>query len=222
MAKLKTKKRNTLFFGKYEYCATAEMREAFVLRHRDHAMMDRVLQRRREWGRKMAQQPGSWLWARLEMTEKDIKNLHATLDWIQEQKDSIKITVSGDWLHVYTHDQSLAEQVATLPGIKKSSVARVDLLGDPTAVNLRESLYQSRTYLRWTAVTLPQKQNLRKMLRSQTDIRMSPGLDWWLGDNKNLHLYDHYFIDHNDSGVLTLLALTLGRVVRKTLPIKTY
>lgn len=198
------------------------MREAFVLRHRDHAMMDRVLQRRLDWGRKMAQQPGSWLWSRLEMTGDEIQNLHVALDWILQQKDSIKVTVSGDWLHVYTQEQSLAEQVSALPGIKKSSVVRVDLLGDPDAVNLRESLYQSRTYLRWTAVTLAQKQNLRKMLRAQTDIRMSPGLDWWLGDNKNLHLYDHHFIDHNDSGVLTLLALVLGRVVRKTLPIKTY
>lgn len=198
------------------------MREAFVLRNRDHAMMDRVLQRRLDWGRKMAQQPGSWLWSRLEMTGDEIQNLHVALDWILQQKDSIKVTVSGDWLHVYTQEQSLAEQVSALQGIKKSSVVRVDLLGDPDAVNLRESLYQSRTYLRWTAVTLAQKQNLRKMLRAQTDIRMSPGLDWWLGDNKNLHLYDHHFIDHNDSGVLTLLALVLGRVVRKTLPIKTY
>jgi len=198
------------------------MREAFVLRHRDHAMVDRVIERRREWGRRMAQQPGSWLWSRLEMTEDDIKNLHIMLDWILDQKDSIKVTVSGDWLHVYTQEQSLAEQVSELPGIQKSSVARVDLLGDPTAVNLQESLYQSRTYFRWTAVTLAQKQNLRKMLKAQTDIRMSPGLDWWLGDNKNLHLYDHHFIDHNDSGVLTLIALALGRVVRKTLPIKTY
>ena len=184
--------------------------------------MDRVLRRRREWGRKMAQQPGSWLWSRLEMTEDDIKNLHVALDWILDQKDSIKLTVSGDWLHVYAQQQSLAEQVPALPGVKKSQIARVDLLGDPGAVNLQQSLYQTRTYFRWTSVTLAQKQNLRNMLRAQTDIRMSPGLDWWLGDNKNLHLYDHHFIDHNDSGVVTLIALVLGRVVRKTLPIKTY
>jgi len=219
---IKKKKRNTLFFGKYEYCATAEMREAFVLRHRDHAVMDRVLDRRREWGRRMAQQPGSWMWSRLDMTEDDIKNLHTALDWILNQRDSIKVTVSGNWLHVYTQEQSLAEQVSALPGMLKCSVARADLLGDPAAVNLRHSVYQNRTYFRWTAVTLPQKLNLRSMLRAQTDIRMSPGLDWWLGDNKNLHLYDHHFIDHNDSGVLTLLALSLGRIVRKTLPIKTY
>lgn len=222
MVKINRKKRNTLFFGKYEFCTTVEMPEAFVLRRKDHAIMDRVLQNRRDWGAKMAQQPGSWLWSRIDITDDQIQNLHLVLDWILAQGDNIKITVSGDYLHVYTNNQALAESAAAVPGTKSLRIHQVQLVGDPAAVNLRQTDYKNRTYLRWSAMTLTQKQNLRTMLQNQTDIRLSPGLDQWLQTNHNLHLYDHHFIDHNDSGMLTLLALALGRVIRKTVPIKTY
>jgi hypothetical protein len=211
-----------LFFGQYEFCATVKMPEAFVLRHRDHAIMDRVLGHRRNWGHKMAQQPGSWLWARIDLTDDHIQNLHTTLDWVLSLGSRIKVTVSGDWMHVYTNERPLAEQITVAPGTQYPRIVRVEITGDPRAINLRQSDYQHRTYLRWSAVTLTQKHNLRTMLRSQTDVRLSPGLDLWLYSDNNLHLYDHHFIDHNDSGVLTLLALTLGRVIRKTLPIHTY
>ena len=216
------KKRNTLFFGIYEFCATVQMPEAFVLRHKDHATMDKILQYRRDWGRKMSQQPGSWLWSRLEITDDEIQNLHSVLDWILAQGDRVKIMVSSHWLHVYTNEQKLAEQITASPQVRDPQICQVQLIGDPDAVNLKKSDYTSRTYLRWSAITLAQKQNLRTLLRNQTDIRISPGLDLWLYSDHNLHLYDHHFIDHNDSGVLTLLALALGRVVRKTLPIRTY
>lgn len=222
LADIKVKKRNTLFFNKYEFCATAMMSEAFVLRHRDHASMDDTLSRRREWGRRMARQPGSWLWARLEITDDLIKNLHTALDWVLEQGDSIKVVASQDYLHVYAQDQALLEQIQQLPGVRSFQLSRATVVGSVGAINLRKSRYKNRTYFRYFSLTLEQKRNLKQLLRAQTDIRLGPGLDWWLGDNENLRLYEHHFLDHDDAGIVTMLSLCLGRVIRKTVPIKTY
>ena len=109
--KISTKKRSTLFFGKYEFCATIRLREAFVLRHRSHAVMDKVLQNRREWGQKMSQQPGSWLWSRMDITEEESQNLHNVLDYIMSLGDSVKIMLHSDWLHLYTNDSSVGDQL---------------------------------------------------------------------------------------------------------------
>jgi len=220
--KISTKKRSTLFFGKYEFCATIRLREAFVLRHRSHAVMDKVLQNRREWGQKMSQQPGSWLWSRMDITEEESQNLHNVLDYIMSLGDSVKIMLHSDWLHLYTNDSSVGDQLIASYGKNSGQLSKAQLTGNPGAINLKRSDYQQRTYFRWSAVTLSQKNNLRTVLRNQTDIRLSPSLDAWLDSDTQLHLNDHYFVDHNDSGVLTLLALALGHIVRKTLPIKIY
>lgn len=211
-----------MFFGQYEFCATISLREAFVLRHRSHAVMDKVLQHRREWGQKMRQQPGSWLWSRMDITEEESENLHNVLDYIMSLGDSVKIMLHSDWLHLYTNDSLVGEQLIASYGKNSGQLSRAQLAGNPGAINLKRSDYQQRTYFRWSAVTLSQKINLRTVLRNQTNIRLSPSLDAWLDSDNHLHLSEHHFVDHNDSGVLTLIALTLGHIVRKTLPIKTY
>jgi len=221
LVKVKQQKRDTLFFDRYEFSATAHIPEAFVLRHRDHSIMDGVLARRRDWGRRVSSQPGSWLWSRVEISDKDIENLHTVLDWILAE-EGVKTTVTGDSIYVYAQDLAQLNRFVVLPGIKFPRIIQAVLKGDPAAVNLRQSEYQYRTYFRWTSLTTAQKQNLRSLLGNQTDIRLSPSLKHWLKDNKNLHLWEHHFLDHSDSGILTMLALSLGRVIKKTVPIKIY
>jgi len=198
----------------------ASLTEAFVLRHRDHDWIDSIIPRRREWGRRLVSQPGSWRWDRQELAQQDIENLHAVLHWVQEHDTQIKVCVSGQHICIYCHDISLARRAGLLPGMIRPRITQVNLKGTPGAINLRVSQYQQRTYFRCRTITSDQKQRLKDLLEHQTDIRIGPGLAQWL-ENPNLHVQEYFFVDHDHANLLTLLELAIGRLVRKTMPIVT-
>jgi hypothetical protein len=216
----KPRSRSQLFFGRYPYCMSADLLEASVLRHRDHAWIDSVIPRRQDWGRRLISQPGSWRWQRPEIDQQGIDNLHAVLRWIEDHEYGVKTTVTGQSIWIYCDDLDLARRAAALPGMCSPVITEVVLQGTPGAINLRRSQYQQRTYLRCRAITAEQKQRLRDLLAHQTDIRIGSGLALWL-ENPNLHVREYFFVDHDHANLTTLLELAVGRLVRKTMPIVT-
>jgi len=212
--------RSQLFFGRYSYCMSADLLEAFVLRYRDHAWIDSVIPRRRDWGRRLISQPGSWRWQRQEIDQQDIDNLHAVLYWIGDHESKVKIRVTGQSIWIYCDDIDLARQAAALPGICSPAITKVVLQGTPDAINLRRSQYRQRTYLRCRMITAEQKQRLKDLLSHQTDIRIGSGLALWL-ENPNLHVRKYFFVDHDHASLTTLLELAVSRLVRKTMLIVT-
>jgi hypothetical protein len=95
-------------------------------------------------------------------------------------------------------------------------------------VQLQESKYAYRTYLRERKYTKDQRDMLANFLHSRRDtLRPSPALSEWangtfVGYIRNLsYSRSYYFVDHDHPNEGTMLSLVLPGIVRKTMPIET-
>ena len=223
---MKIHRRNTLWFGKYDRCIRFYLPESFVLRKLNHNYIDQVIQRRREWAFKISgrnPQPGSWMhsWAKIEITDDQVQNLHEFCDFLLDDQRPRKMTISGDWIYLYTTDQTLVDDVRQLNYLDrdKISVHHAQQVGTPGTVRLREVRNRYRSYFRHTPLDTQKRQNLRDFLQAQEGVRLGPALADALDSDRTKRLFDYYFIDHDDSGIITMLNLVVPGAIRRTLPI---
>ena len=219
---IRTVLRSQWYFGQYEYCTAGILKDCFVLRFKDHAVVESMIARRLEWSRRMPSQPGSWMRSMVPSCDTDIQNLHQTLDWILAQKDSVRTTVCEDQIHLYCQDVAQASKASQLPGLINPTVTQVQIQGQPGQVNLKASPWLYRTYLRCRRLTSAQKSSMTSFLQAQSDVRLGPALQNWLANKDNLRCQEHYFIDHNDPRIQTFLALAADGIIRTTRNINTY
>jgi hypothetical protein len=95
-------------------------------------------------------------------------------------------------------------------------------------IQLQESKYGYRTYLRERKYSLDQRNMLANFLNSRRDtLRVSPALDNWVNGKFIGYIRNHsysrsyYFVDHDHPNEGTMLSLVLPGIVRKTMPIET-
>ena len=214
--------RSTLFYNRYRLCVRGYQPEFFCLRAMDHARIDHIVGLRRDWGKRMnVRQPGSWYWQAMEITEQDITNLHAMCDWLQADERERKLVIAGSWFYIYTNDDSLVQDIAQLGWLDadKIKITEVNLHGQPNTVNLKHARHAMRSYFRSLLMDDRRRDNLVRLLTQQENIRLSPSLAFWVQSSRWHRTYDYHFIDHDDSSVITLLALVEPRLIRRTLPI---
>lgn len=218
--------RPELWFRRFGHCLRFYVNEGSVLRYQDHDVIDRVIARRKEWGRRMVQahQPGSWLWRELDITDRDIANLHFICDFFLKDSRERKITISGNWIYVYTNDPGLLDDISALDFLdaKRMLHTRVKLIGSPGTVIQKNPKYQKRSFFRGIAITPAQRQSMQNFLTNQESARISPSLEYALGRDTTTRTMDHFFVDHDDDSVLIMLSLIIPNVIRKTLPITAY
>lgn len=192
----------------------------------DHDMIDRVIARRKEWGRRMvhSSQPGSWAWRELDITDQDIKNLHIMCDFLSQDARDHKIMISGNWIYVYANDISLLNDIAVLDFLdpKKMLYTQVKLIGSPGTIVQKNPRYQKRSFFRSTLVTPSQRQSLLNFLENQESVRISPALEYALSQDFMTRTMDYFFVDHDDDSVLVMMSLIVPNIIRKTLPIQAY
>lgn len=225
---LRTKivKRTGAWYGKFGYCLTFHLEEAYALRNLNHSNIDRVLEIRAGWGRRMitTNYGGSWRgsWVPLNITEDTKKNLHTMCDFFLEEKSEYKMMIASDWVHVYTNDLDLLGRISDLSWLVRGKMcfSHHSTVGEPGTVYLKRARYQHRSYFRYVKQEPEQANHLRKFLVAQENIRMSPSLQYWL-QQESRTLYGYFFIDHDDAGVLIMLGLLDPRIIRKTLRIST-
>jgi hypothetical protein len=142
-------------------------------------------------------------------------------DWLINDKRERRMTIAGSWFYVYTNDQSLVDDIAALPWLDQDRMAltQIKLAGQPGTVRLQHTKYQQRTYFRSMLLDQRLRQNLTNLLSNQEDLRVSPGLKYWLTHGRWNRTFDYHFIDHNGDGILTMLALLSPRLIRRTMPI---
>lgn len=215
-------KRPQLYYSRYRYCLRAYQSEFFCLRNMDHGRIDHIVGLRRDWGKRMnTRQPGSWYWQAMEITEQDITNLHTMLDWLQADTRDRKLVIAGSWFYVYTNDDSLVQDIAQLPWLdaSKMKISRVEVQGSPGTVGLKNPRHAMRSFFRSILLDEQRRANLTRLLAQQQDIRLSPSLTYWMDQTRWSRTYDYHFIDHDDTSIITLLALLEPRLIRRTLPI---
>lgn len=218
----RTHRRTELYYGQYRWCLRGYQSEFHCLREPSHARIDNIMRARREWGRKIHQrQPGSWYWSQLQITDQDVANLHSMCDFLLEDDSERKLVIAGSWFYFYTNDLSFVKAVMGLPWLDQDRLqwSEVELYGQPDTIVRHEPRHRMRSYLRSMILDERKRTTLVNILQQQQDIHLSPGLRQWIEHPRWIRVLDYHFIDHDDSGIITLLGLIEPRLIRRTLPI---
>lgn len=205
-----------------------EVAEASGLRILDHDSIDDTMEKRRVW-REIAQQ--RWVNGRKNhgviisrqfhktITQEMVNNLHALAEVLLTATQEFKLVVSVDQARVYANDTVLFDRIEQLPFCRYISYSQAQIQRPRDTIVLKRPRHDLRTYLRYSKMTLDEKDRLVAFLEGQRPmVRLSPGLEDWMLTGFN-HCQDYFFIDHNGESWLTLLNLVHPGLVRKTLHI---
>jgi len=217
------KSRSQPWHGRYDHCVRFVIPEASVLRYLDAKRIDKIIAWRREWGRKVMTNPGSWVhaWAKADITDQQVVDLHAMCDFLVNDARPRKLMISTDVVYLYTTDETLVRDVMSLPYVQNAVHYQARIQGPPNTVLLKNPRHAWRSYFRQQLITAEQKHSLVKFLTAQSDVRLSPSMKWFLISGHQTRVFDYYFVDHDDSGFITMLSLIAPGIIRRTLPIVT-
>jgi hypothetical protein len=221
--KVEVDHRSSLYYDQYKWCITINISEAPCLRHLDTNKFERAIINAKYWA-----ENDRWtdrIWTRTKETA-----LRETRDVLLAETTSFKTVVSFNTVCIYTNRRRLADRLVRLgnDGVHMHLVRQAVLTRPANVVQLQESKYAYRTYLRERKYTKDQKDMLANFLHSRRDtLRVSPALDEWtngtfVGYVRNLsYSRSYYFVDHDHPNEGTMLSLVLPGIVRKTMPIET-
>jgi len=187
------------------------------------AQFESAIRNARHWAEKDVWTDRSW-------TVTKETALRETRDVLVTETHSFKIVVSFNTISIYTNHRKLADRLVQLgnDGVHMHLVRQAVLTRPAGVVQLQESQYAYRTYLRERKYTRDQRDMLANFLHSRQDtLRVSPALDEWVngafvGYTRNLsYSRSYYFVDHDHPNEGTMLSLVMPGIVRKTMPIQT-
>jgi hypothetical protein len=198
------------------------------LRELDHAKIDDVIHRRKQW-QEVAQQ--RWINGRQnttilsrrwkDITEKTVTDLHSVADVLLTNTAEFKLVVSVHQGYVYTNDLALLTKLDGMPELTFKTRTQAQVDRPQNTIRLKKSNYNFRSYFRARHLSAQEKQQLVNFLNTQQDfVRTSPAMVQWINDPFN-RLQDYYFVDHDSQQWLTLISLVLPGIIRKTMQILT-
>jgi hypothetical protein len=218
--------KDRLFYSRFQYCLGFNLDEATCLRELDHANIDDLIQRRKQW-QEVTQQ--RWINGRQnttilsrrwkEITEKTVTDLHSVADVLLTSTADFKLVVSVRQGYVYTNDLALLSKLDCMPELtcKTRTQALVDR--PENTIKLKKSNYDFRSYFRTLHLSAQEKQQLVNFLKTQQDfVRISPSMNQWIKEPFT-RLQDYYFVDHASRQWLTLISLVSPGLIRKTMQI---
>ena len=227
--KFKSIQKDRLFYDRFDYCIGFHLDEVSCLRLLDHDQIDELIERRKLW-REIAQQ--RWVNGRQkhgiivsrrwkDITEKTATDLHTLAKLLLTTTSEFKLVVSASQAYVYTNDLLLIDQLDNLPELTYKSYTHAQIVRPKNTIRLKNSQYKFRTYFKMSKLTTQQKTQLADFLHNQQGhVRVSPALQTWQKQSFN-RIQDYFFVDHSSESWLTMLALVLPGVVRKTMHIIT-
>ena len=223
MYKVKVDHRSSLYYDQYEWCITINISEANCLRYLDSMKFETAVRNAKYWAEKDKWTDRAW-----SMTKETA--LRETRDVLLTETAPFKTVVSFNTVCIYTNRQGLAKRLVNLgnDGVHMRLVRQAVISKPVGVVQLQESKYAYRTYLRERKYTKDQRDMLTNFLHSRRDtLRVSPALDEWVngmfvGYVRNLsYSRSYYFVDHDHPNEGTMLSLVMPGIVRKTMPIQT-
>ena len=223
MYKVEVDHRSSLYYDQYQWCITINISEASCLRYLDASKFENAIRNAKYWAEKDVWTDRAW-----SVTKETA--LRETRDVLLSETAPFKTVVSFNTVCIYTNRRGLADRLVRLgnDGVHMRLVRQAVISKPANVVQLQESKYAYRTYLRERKYTKDQRDMLANFLHSRRDtLRPSPALSEWangtfVGYIRNLsYSRSYYFVDHDHPNEGTMLSLVLPGIVRKTMPIET-
>ena len=209
--------KDRLFYDQYRYCMQGRLREAGCLRKLNPASIDHVVSVRREWVGRLQ----DYYSANRAITDDVVQSLHAMCDVLTSTKHQHKLVIEHSQVRVYTNQPELFVEITdSVPELRYPIYTQAVIDRPRDSIRLKESAYSHRTYLRSVVVNDQQKRSISNLLKKQEGIRLSPGLrDWTLHTNWRGWTESYYFVDHTDTGWMTMLSLVYPGLIKNTIQI---
>lgn len=209
--KFKLTKKDRLFYDCWEYAIGFYLPEASCLRDLDHKIIDRMIERRREWRRHSARK----------ISDSTVESLHTVCEALLTTTYQFKLVVSGSTAWVYTNHVELIQLVDGLPDLTHKEYSQAVIVRAKNTICLKQSAYTHRSYFKIAKLTTAEKDRLCSFFNNQSEhIRVSPAFEAWF-KGEFLRLQDYFFIDHSGDSWLLMLALVRPGLIRKTMQIIT-
>jgi hypothetical protein len=225
--KFKIVGKDRLFYDQFEYCVGFHLAEASALRELDHARIDDLIERRKQW-REIAQQrwikgqrPHSTIMSRRwrDITDQTLADLHSLAGVLLTTPVVFKLVVSMNQGYVYANDLTLIDQLDRMPELSLKTYARAKIIRPKNTIQLKNPAHVYRTYFKMIKLTGQQKQVLVNFLQNQqAHARPSPALRTWMQEPFN-RVQDYFFVDHDTPSWLSMLSLVYPGIIRKTMQI---
>jgi hypothetical protein len=221
--KVEVDHRSSLYYDQYQWCITINISEASCLRYLDASKFENAIRNAKYWAEKDVWTDRAW-----SVTKETA--LRETRDVLLAETHPFKTVVSFNTVCIYTNRRKLADRLVNLGNDEvRMRLVRQAVISKPAGViQLQESQYAYRTYLRERRINLDQRNMLANFLNSRKDtLRVSPALDNWVNGKFIGYIRNHsysrsyYFVDHDHPNEGTMLSLVLPGIVRKTMPIET-
>jgi hypothetical protein len=218
--------KDRLFYSRFQYCLGFNLDEATCLRELDHANIDDLIQRRKQW-QEVTQQ--RWINGRQnttilsrrwkEITEKTVTDLHSVADVLLTSTVDFKLVVSVHQGYVYTNDLGLLAKLDLMSELTCKTRTQAQVDRPENTIRLKKSNHDFRSYFRTLHLSAQEKQQLVNFLKTQQDfVRISPSMTQWIKEPFT-RLQDYYFVDHASTQWLTLISLVSPGLIRKTMQI---
>jgi hypothetical protein len=215
--------RSSLYYDQYEWCITINIVEAPCLRYLDLGKFESAMRNAKHWA-----ENDKWTdraWSMVKETA-----LRETRDVLLTETEPFKTVVSFNTVCIYTNRRRLADRLVQLShdGVHVRLVRQAVITRPAGVIQLRESQYAYRTYLRERKYNNNQREMLLNFLDSRKGtLRPCDSLIRWLKHNSIKLGYNpsysrsYYFVDHDHPNEGTMLSLVMPGIVRKTMPIET-
>ena len=222
--KIKIDHRSSLYYAQYEWCITINISEAPCLRYLDFKNFEQALRNAKHWSEQDRFGENFRAWGPTKETA-----LRETRDVLLTETESFRTMVSFGTVSVYTNHVDIADRLVNLEndGVRLRLVRQAVITKPADVVQLRESQYAYRTYLRERKYVLEQRVMLANFLTSRNGtLRPCDALMAWLKGGSGFRYNSnysraHYFVDHDHPNEGTMLSLVMPGIVRKTMPIQT-
>ena len=220
--KVQLDNRSSLYYAQYEWCITINISEANCLRYLQPGRFEAAIRNAKHWAENDRWTDRAW-----SITKETA--LYETRDLLLAETEPFKTVVSFNTVCIYTNHPDLADRLINLDndGVRLRLVRQAAITRPANVVQLRESQYAYRTYLRERKYGLEQRTMLTNFLNSRKGtLQPCDSLIAWLkggsGFRYNLNYSRaHYFVDHDHPNEGTMLSLVMPGIVRKTMPIQT-
>ena len=224
--KIKTKKRDRLYFDRFRYCLNVVIQDLDCIR--DISNPATTFQRMAESiiSRMERNRSRARFWGGVHVIKYDDKNLDFTIAALNDltvelwpNRHDIKITFSGNCGYIYSNDLNLLHVVASKKYAMVWSLTEATVDRPRNTVQLFKSNYTMRSYFKERRLNLVQKKQLQDFLVSQKDVHITGAMNYWFERNDRYWTRSYFFIDHNSELTITMLGLVHPGLISKTLPI---
>lgn len=202
------------------------MAEVSCLRELDHAYIDTVIERRRQWREvSMLRNWGVGLSKNIlarsdrEITDETVQNLHTLTDLLLNSNAGFKLVTSVNTAWLYTNDYELLKLADQLGFLLSKQYSEAVVTRPKDTIRLVNPRHANRAYLGNVKLTPEEKANLLNFFINQHEhIRISPSLQAFLSGSFH-RTQDYFFFDYTGESWLLMFNLIRPGLIRKTMSI---